>query len=196
MRKPQIAILALQGAFIEHSRMFSRLGADVFEIRQFADLEHQCDALILPGGESTVQGKLLKELELFEPLKQRIISGLPVMATCAGIILLAEKLCDDDTVHFGTLPVTVRRNAYGRQLGSFYTEGNFGDIPNVTMPFIRAPQIAGYGENVSVLSSHNGVPTAVCFENQLAMTFHPEITEHTDIHEYFLKNIVIPYYSV
>lgn len=114
-----IAVLAVQGAFIEHEKKLQALGADVFEIRQAKDLERHFDGLVLPGGESTVQGKLLRELGLFVPLQEKIRAGLPVMATCAGLILLAEHIADDPTVHFGMLPVTVKRNAYGSSLAAF-----------------------------------------------------------------------------
>ena len=117
----KIGVLAVQGAFIEHEKMIEALGHEAFEIRQKRDLEQEFDGLILPGGESTVMGKLLRNLGLFEPLQQKITQGMPVLGTCAGLILLASKLAEDDTVNFGTLPVTVKRNAYGRQLGSFQT---------------------------------------------------------------------------
>lgn len=186
-----IAILALQGAFYEHRKVLESLGAKVFEIRKNSDLENSCGGLILPGGESTVQGKLLRELELFDILRQRIAAGLPVLATCAGAILLAEKAADDTTVHFGTLPVTIRRNAYGRQLASFYATGSFAGVDGlVDMPFIRAPQIVSCAKDVDILATYRGQPTAVRFRNQLAMTFHPEITGSGKIHEYFLKNMV------
>jgi len=191
--KLHIAVLALQGAFAEHRKMLENSGADVFELRCRKDLDKKCDALVLPGGESTVQGKLLRELGLFEPLKQRIGNGLPVMATCAGVILLAEKLEDDPATHFGTLPITVRRNAYGRQLASFYTDGHFSGIDApVPMPFIRAPQIVGYNDKTEVLATVGNSPAAVRFHRQLAMTFHPEITGNPSIHRYFLEKIVLP----
>ena len=110
-----IGILAVQGAFIEHEKMLVKLGADCAQLRKKSDLTG-IDGLVLPGGESTVQGKLLKELELLKPLKQKIENGLPVLATCAGLILLSEHIVNDENRYFGTLPVTVRRNAYGRQL--------------------------------------------------------------------------------
>lgn len=189
--KLKIGILALQGAFAEHRKMMESLGAEVLELRQKRDLAAKIHALILPGGESTVQGKLLRELEMFGLLKKRIANGLPVLATCAGTILLAEKLCGSSTVHFGTLPVTVRRNAYGRQLSSFYINENFAGHPDVPMPFIRAPEITATGAQVEILARCNGVPTAVRYRNQLAMTFHPEITGSDLIHRYFLEKIVI-----
>ncbi len=183
----KVAVLALQGAFAEHEQMLSRLNADFFEIRQKQDLEREFDALILPGGESTVQGKLLRELDIFDGLRRKIASGLPVMATCAGLILLAEKLSNDPEVHFGTLNVTVRRNAYGRQLGSFLATGNFGSFSDVPMPFIRAPYIESAGKGVEILARHDGYITAVRQGNQLAMSFHPELTQDTRIFRYFLE---------
>ena len=190
--KLKIGILALQGAFAEHRKMMESLGAEVIELRRKTDLSKSCNALILPGGESTVQGKLLRELDMFNILKRRICSGLPVMATCAGTILLAEKLHESTVTHFATLPITVRRNAYGRQLSSFYTDSEFAGIPDIPMPFIRAPEITGIDRSVEVLATFNGQPTAVRHGNQLAMTFHPEITNSSEIHRYFLENIVIP----
>ena len=125
----KVAVLAVQGAFEEHEKVLQELGAQTIQLRQAKDLEDSFDALVLPGGESTVQGKLLRELDMYEPLRAKIAAGLPVLATCAGLILLAEHIAGDDTVHFGTLPVTVKRNAYGRQLGSFhYAEGEFVGI--------------------------------------------------------------------
>jgi 5'-phosphate synthase pdxT subunit len=159
-------------------------GADVFEIRQLADLERGFDLLALPGGESTVQGKLLKDLGLFDPLKERIGNGLPVFATCAGLILLAEKI-DDPTgrnatrpeTWFGALPVAVKRNAYGRQLGSFLARGEFDGMPDVPMTFIRAPAITSIlSPDVKVLSTFEDSPTAVRWRNITAFTWHPELT--------------------
>ena len=142
------------------------------------------DLLALPGGESTVQGKLLKDLGLFAPLKQAIDGELPVFATCAGLILLAERI-DDPGRHgdetrperwFGSLPVAVRRNAYGRQLGSFTTIGDFDGRHGVTMTFIRAPAIATVlSPEVRVLSTFDGAPTAVRWRNITAFTWHPEL---------------------
>ena len=127
----KVAVLAVQGAFIEHEKVLETLGVESFEIRQKKDLENDFSGIILPGGESTVMGKLLKELDLFEPILEKIKGGLPVLGTCAGLILLAEKLSNDENVYFGTLPVTVKRNAYGRQLGSFYTEEEVKDVGKI-----------------------------------------------------------------
>lgn len=192
----KIGILAVQGAFIEHKKRLEELGAECFEIRNKSDLIHEIDGLVLPVGESTVQGKLLKELELFDQLQERIKSGLPVLATCAGLILLAENLKNDTVRHFATLPVTVVRNAFGRQLGSFYIEQEFGTLGKVPMTFIRAPVIETVGKNVEILSvvcdsenakENNKKIVAVRFKNQLAMSFHPELNSDNKIYEYFLE---------
>ena len=124
----RIAVSAVQGDFAEHEQVWKEMGIDCIELRSRGDLRRSYDALVLPGGESTVQGKLLRELGMFEPLRKQIRSGLPVLATCAGLILLAEKIANDERSYFQTLPVTVRRNAYGRQLGSFHTVGFYGDL--------------------------------------------------------------------
>ena len=148
----KIAVLAVQGAFIEHEKKLETLGSECVELRQKKDLDTEFDGLVLPGGESTVQGKLLRELDMFDALKEKIDSGMPVLATCAGLILLAEKLTNDEHVYFGTLPVSVRRNAYGRQLGSFHTVQEFAGIGEVPMTFIRAPYMEEAGEGVQVLA--------------------------------------------
>ena len=156
----QVGVLAVQGAFAEMEAYWREEGADVFEIRQLADLGRPMDLLALPGGESTVQGKLLNDLGLFAPIKERILGGLPVFATCAGLILLAEKIDDPgrrDATRpekwFGVLPVAVKRNAYGRQLGSFTTRGDFDGKHDFPMTFIRAPAITDVlSDEVKVLS--------------------------------------------
>ena len=185
----KVGVLAVQGAFAEMAAYWRAQGAEVFEIRQCADLERDMDLLALPGGESTVQGKLLNDLGLFAPLKERINGGLPVFAVCAGLILLAEKI-EDEHGHagvrpsqwFGVLPVTVRRNAYGRQLGSFRTVGTFDGAPNVPMTFIRAPAITAVAPEVEVLSSFKDAPTAVRWHGITAFTWHPELNA-----DHFLK---------
>lgn len=183
----KIAVLAVQGAFIEHEKMLSRLGAECFEIRQKKDLEQDFDGLILPGGESTVIGKLLKDLDMFAILQSKIKEGLPVLGTCAGLILLAKKLSNDENVYFGTLPVTVRRNAYGRQLGSFYAEEEVKQVGKVPMAFIRAPFVESVGEDAEIIAKVDGNIVGVKYQNQIGISFHPEVTECTKIHEYFLK---------
>ncbi|MBQ6107142.1 MAG: pyridoxal 5'-phosphate synthase glutaminase subunit PdxT, partial [Thermoguttaceae bacterium] len=162
-------------------------GVEVMEIRQRADLQNTFDALVLPGGESTVIGKLLRELELFSPLQERLQAGLPVFATCAGLILLADQIENDSFTYFRTLDVTVRRNAYGRQLGSFHTEGNFAEMSRVPMSFIRAPSIESVGPGVTILSEYHGKPTAVMQGNQLALAWHPELLSDHRVLTWFLE---------
>lgn len=185
----RIAILAVQGAFVEHETILHDLGADCFEIRQSKDLAQDFDGLILPGGESTVMGKLLKELNLFESLKYKIKEGIPVLATCAGLILLADNLEDDSTRHFQTLPVTVRRNAYGRQLGSFEVVEHMKGIGRIPMTFIRAPYIVEGAPDVEVLARVDKKIVAVRYKNQLAMSFHPELTKDNSVHRYFMEMV-------
>ena len=120
----RIAVLAVQGAFEEHEKVLRELGAETVQLRKASDLLEQFDGLILPGGESTVQGKLLRELSMLQSIRGKIKEGLPVLATCAGLILLAEHIAGEETVHIGTLPVAVKRNAYGRQLGRRLFPGN------------------------------------------------------------------------
>ena len=185
----RVAVLALQGDFAEHETALRQCGAEVMEIRQRSDLQKTFDALVIPGGESTVIGKLLRELELFSPLRERIRAGLPVFATCAGLILLADRIENDPAAYFRTLDVTVRRNAYGRQLGSFHTEGDFATLGHVPMSFIRAPSIERVGTGVTVLSEFDGKPTAVMQGNQLALAYHPELLSDHRILTWFLERI-------
>ena len=135
----------------------------------------------------TVQGQLLHKLEIFEPLKAMIADGLPVLATCAGLILLAEHLDGDATTHLAALPVCVKRNAYGRQLSSFTTTADVGDIADYPLVFIRAPYISAAGENVQTLAKVDGNIVAVRYQNQIGLAFHPELTDDTRIHASFLK---------
>ena len=179
----KVGVLAVQGAFAEMAAYWRKKGADTFEVRQLADRGRGMDLLALPGGESTVPGKLLKDLGLFDPIKKLIEGGLPVFATCAGLILLAERIDDpgrrDDTrpeKWFGVLPVAVKRNAYGRQLGSFTTIGKWDGIPDTTMTFIRAPSITAVSDGVEVLSTFDGQPTSVRWRNITAFTWHPELS--------------------
>ena len=188
-----IAVLAVQGAFIEHEKVLKEIGAEVFELRKKEDLDRPFDGLVLPGGESTVQQKLLKELGMFDILKKKIQDGLPVFATCAGLILLAEKLSNDDRRGFQTLPVTVKRNAYGRQLGSFHRDGIVRGIAQdetlFPMEFIRAPYIEEVREDTEVLAKVDDHIVAVQYKNQLAMAFHPELSVDDRLHRAFLQII-------
>lgn len=182
----KVAVLAVQGAFIEHEKMLQTLGIECIEIRQKNDLKQSFDGLVLPGGESTVQGKLLKELGMFNNLQNLIKEGIPVLATCAGLILLADKISNDDRSYFQTLPVTVKRNAYGRQLGSFSVNSEINGIGSFPMEFIRAPYIEAVSNEVEVLSKVNHNIVAVKYKNQMGMAFHPELGSDTRIHEAFI----------
>ncbi len=184
-----IGVLSLQGAFIEHRKMLEDLGVTTFEIRQLKDLNQEFDGLILPGGESTVQINLLKKLGLLEPLKDKINKGLPVLATCAGLILLAQNVQQGYEKAFNSLPVTVKRNAYGRQLGSFVTTQDIKDIGNFEMIFIRAPYIEKVDDGVEILSQVDNKIVGVRYNNQLALSFHPELSNDNSIHKYFLSMI-------
>jgi 5'-phosphate synthase pdxT subunit len=180
----RIAILALQGAFIEHQQILERMGVETFEVRQFSDWQQHKDGLILPGGESTVQLHLLRQLGLYEPIREAILGGLPVFGTCAGMILLSEGYLD-------TMQIRVLRNAYGRQLGSFHT---IEDVPpigrDVPMTFIRAPYIKEVlSSKVEVLATVDGHIVAARQAHQLATAFHPELDDDTRIHQFFLDMI-------
>ena len=183
----KIGVLALQGAFIEHEKMLEGLGAECFEIRQKKDLLQDFDGLVLPGGESTVIGKLMRELDILEPVREKIQNGLLVLGTCSGLILLAEKISNDENVYLGTLPVRVKRNAYGRQLGSFFTEEEMKDIGKVPMTFIRAPYVESVTEGVEILAEVKEKIVGVRYENQIGIAFHPEVTKDDRIHKYFLE---------
>ena len=185
----QIAVLALQGAFIEHEQMLARLGVSSVEIRQKRDLDCAYDGLIIPGGESTVQGKLMRELGLFEPMKEKIEQGMPVFGTCASLLLLAKEIRNDDRRHFSTMDVTAVRNAYGRQLGSFYTQAQFKGIGTIPMTFIRAPYIASVSDCVEVLATVDDKIVAARQGNQLVTSFHPELNDDLSVHRYFLNMI-------
>lgn len=177
-----IGILALQGAFLEHQQMLQRLGVESFLIRNLANWQKHKDALIIPGGESTAMMKIMTDEGLMAPIQAAIHGGLPVFGTCAGMILLDDK-------HLGCMDITVLRNAYGRQLGSFQAEHEFRGIGPVPMVFIRAPYIERCGEGVEVLSTLNDHIVAARQGNMLACSFHPELTTDTRIHEYFLNMI-------
>lgn len=185
-RTKRIAVLAVQGAFIEQEQKIHKLGAECVELRQKADIMQEFDGVILPGGESTVQGKLLMDLGMLQPLRDRIKEGLPVLGTCAGLILLAENIDSEDQIWLGTLPVCVRRNAYGRQLGSFRVDETFGEIGTVPMTFIRAPYVESVREDVQILARVQNRIVAVRYGNQLGIAFHPELDTDDRIHELFL----------
>ena len=174
----RISVLALQGAFAEHRQMLRRLGVETFEVRRLSDWHQPKDALIIPGGESTAQLKLLRDLELLLPIRDAIMNGLPVFGTCAGLILLAKQV--ENESH--------ERNAYGRQSGSFITEAPFSGT-TVPMSFIRAPYISHVHNGVEVLSEVDEKIVAAREGNQLVTAFHPELTDDPFVHSYFLQMI-------
>ena len=183
----RIAVLALQGAFAEHRQKLAQLGVDSFEVRQLKDWDQPKDGLIIPGGESTTQAKLLNELGLMEPVKEAIAAGLPVYGTCAGLILLAKKIEGETSHRIASMDITALRNAYGRQLGSFYIEAPMKGIEgNIPMTFIRAPYIKEVWGDAEVLAEVDGKIVAARQGNQLVTAFHPELNESLEIHKYFL----------
>ena len=185
----KIAILALQGAFAEHEQMLQGLGVETVLVRNLEDWNKALPlggdggglcGLVIPGGESTAMMRIMKDEGLFEPIREAILGGLPVLGTCAGLIML-------DDGHLGTMDIRVRRNAYGRQLGSFHTIADFKGVGKVPMTFIRAPYIEEAGDGVEVLSVIDGHIVAARQGNQLVTAFHPELDGDSRIHEYFLN---------
>ncbi|MGM9714221.1 MAG: pyridoxal 5'-phosphate synthase glutaminase subunit PdxT [Prevotella sp.] len=199
--KKTIAILALQGAFFEHEQMLQSLGAETMLIRYLPDWEAflaktdggRHAGLVIPGGESTAMLRIMRDENLLLPLRQAIASGMPVFGTCAGMILLAARVDNDDRERLATMDITVRRNAYGRQLGSFYTEASFEGITTgqetVPMTFIRAPYITHVGSEAEALAVVDGNIVAARQGKQLVCSFHPELNDDTRIHSLFLSMI-------
>ncbi|MDR1373274.1 MAG: pyridoxal 5'-phosphate synthase glutaminase subunit PdxT [Dysgonamonadaceae bacterium] len=177
----RIGVLALQGGFVEHIITLQKLEIETFEIRKKQDLKQKFDGLIIPGGESTVIGKLLDELELFEHLQDLINKGVPTFGTCAGLILLANR--------FKAINIKVKRNAYGRQLGSFAVNAEFKDIGQIPMVFIRAPYIEKVGNEVETLSVVDEHIVAARQNHILVTAFHPELTSDTRVHRFFIEGI-------
>ena len=185
----KIGVLAMQGAYAEHISILKNLEVDTVEIRNKEDLK-EIDGLIIPGGESTTMGKLIRTLDIYDDLKEKIESELPVWGTCAGMILLARSIYEDDTKHLATMDIEVKRNAYGRQLGSFDTKSFVKGIgEDVEMVFIRAPYIESVGNNVEVLSVVDGNIVAAKENNMLVTSFHPELTGDNRVHKYFIDMV-------
>lgn len=189
MVKTTIGVLALQGAFAKHSEMLYKLDVGVIEIRKPEELL-QCDGLIIPGGESTTMMHQMEFIDFSGALRQ-FASQKPVFGTCAGLILMSEKILSSEKLPFGFLSVTVERNAFGRQLESFRIpvdiafEGS--KIRNYPAFFIRAPRIREYSPSVTVLSTYQNEPIFVQQNFHLGCTFHPELTQDASIHRYFLQ---------
>ncbi len=186
----RIGVLAVQGAFAEHITAMKLLGAECFEIRQKSDLIHDAmDGLILPGGESTVMIKLIQEQDMFDTIQQSILDGLPVFGTCAGLILLAKTIINEDNKTFNAMDITVKRNAYGRQLGSFKTTSPFANLGHIPMVFIRAPLIERVSKDIEVLAMVDKDVVAARQKNMLVTAFHPELTTDLKVHQYFLEQM-------
>lgn len=186
----KIGILALQGAFAEHAKVLDKLGVTSVEIRNLEDFQqYQSDlsGLILPGGESTTMGKLLRDQNMLIPLRGAILNDLPVFGTCAGLILLAKKITSQEESHLATMDIVVERNAYGRQLGSFYTEAECKGVGQIPMTFIRGPIISSVGEGVEVLATVDDQIVAAQEQNMLVTSFHPELTDDARLHQYFIN---------
>ncbi|SES71955.1 5'-phosphate synthase pdxT subunit [Prevotella sp. kh1p2] len=182
----RVAVLALQGAFAEHRRALAEIGVDSFEVRNAADWRQPKDALILPGGESTVQLKLLHDLDLYESVRQDVAAGLPTLGTCAGLILLAREVEHESAARLGTMDIVVKRNAYGRQLGSFHTEADFQGLGRVPMTFIRAPYIERVGPGAEALATVGGHIVAARQGAQIVTAFHPELDSDRRIYHLLL----------
>lgn len=186
-----IGVLALQGSVIEHFRSLSMIeGINPYEVKTISDLG-KISGLILPGGESTTLGKLIKDFELTGPIIKRANEGMPIWGTCAGMILMAKEIVNEDYVHLGIMNISVRRNAYGSQLDSFKTEMLIPEISdeNIPLVFIRAPWVESAADNTKVLAILDNHIVAVRQDNLLATSFHPELTENTAFHRYFAEMV-------
>jgi pyridoxal 5'-phosphate synthase pdxT subunit len=186
-----VGVLALQGAFVAHQRAIESTGARTRQVRLPADLEG-IDALVMPGGESTTMSKLLTTSGLFDDVKALLSDGLPVLGTCAGMILLATEVLDGrpDQLSFGAIDISVQRNGYGRQIDSFETDL---DVVGFERPFhavfIRAPKVVGIGANVEVLAEYDGVPVVARQGHVMVASFHPELTGDARLHARFLQEV-------
>lgn len=184
-----VGVLALQGAFTKHIEVMQSLGVQVVEVRKATDLD-QCQALIIPGGESTT---IMRRIE-FIGMEQKLLDFAkhnPVFGTCAGLILMACKIANSGQTPYQLLDITVERNAFGRQIDSFRADIDLHIKPVKTFPafFIRAPRILKWGPHVKILATYNQEPVLVQEGHHLGASFHPELTEDPSIHQYFLEMI-------
>lgn len=190
----RVGVLALQGDFREHLFALEECGVSALPVRRLAELA-KIDALVVPGGESTAIANLAQSFELFDPIAARIKSGMPVFGSCAGMILLADRVLDAAVGQktFGGLDITVRRNAFGTQVDSFEVDLEFQGLTNppVRAVFIRAPWVESVGEKVQILAHHEHA-VAVQQEGLLATSFHPELTGDNRIHRYFIESVARP----
>ncbi len=187
----RIGVLALQGDFIEHIFCLEKLGAKAIPVRKPDELK-ELDGLILPGGESTTITSLLHSFNLLKPLKELAHNGLPVMGTCAGMILMAKKVSNSNIDTLALMDMEVKRNAFGRQLDSFETELDMPSLGKKPFPaiFIRAPIVESTSPQVEILSKLNSnIIVAVRQGNLVALAFHPELSDDTRLHRYFLETV-------
>ena len=181
-------VLALQGDFREHGRVLADLGATPVEVRTVEELA-EVDCLIIPGGESTTIGTLARADGLVEPIRERVLRGMPVLGTCAGMIVLAERVEGGEPL-FALMDITVRRNAYGRQVDSFEADLDVEGIEHpVRGVFIRAPMVQDVGERARVLAVHEGHPVVLEQANLLVASFHPELVGEAGLHRYLLGKV-------
>ena len=187
----KVGVLAVQGAVAEHLELLNQIPDVCAQEVKYLDGLNEIDGLIIPGGESTAIGRLLRDFNLLQPLKERILNGMPVWGTCAGMILLAKSLENDPMVHLGVMDITVERNAYGRQLGSFETELVVKEVSSNKIPlvFIRAPYVTQTKSTVSTLLEIDDRIVACRQQHMLATSFHPELTKDTTFHRYFVDMI-------
>jgi 5'-phosphate synthase pdxT subunit len=187
-----VGVLALQGDFREHLQAFARIGVEAKPVRTAGELA-KVSGIVIPGGESTTIGKLARIFDVFEPLHKAIAGGLPAFGTCAGLIMLADRIIDgiEGQETFGGLDVTVQRNAFGNQLDSFETDLMVSGIPNpVHAAFIRAPIITEVGSATVLSTLPDGRIVAVSQGNILGISFHPEVTGEDGVHELFVREFV------
>ncbi|MCS7198095.1 MAG: pyridoxal 5'-phosphate synthase glutaminase subunit PdxT [Candidatus Bipolaricaulota bacterium] len=185
----RVGVLGLQGDFREHLTVLRSLGVDARDVRTKEQLQ-ELDGLIIPGGESTTIAYLLEKMGMLSALRERGAQGFPIYGTCAGMILLARELNDPYPENrIGLMDITVKRNAYGRQLDSFEVDLQIKHIGEFHAVFIRAPKIVRVGSEVEILAEHDGVPVLVRQKNLLASSFHPELTGDPRVHKYFLEMV-------
>ena len=186
----RVGVLALQGDFREHIAALTSIGVDAIPVKTEAEI-NSVDALVLPGGESTTIAKLARIFGVFDLLKAKIDSGLPVYGSCAGLILLADRILDgvEGQETFGGLDITARRNAFGRQVDSFEGEIEFAGLGKLNGVFIRAPWVEEVGVGVEILATSHGHPVAVRQGSILATSFHPELTNDYAVHRYFIEEL-------
>ena len=182
----KVGILALQGDVREHANILIKLGAEPIKVKSPEDLT-DIDALIIPGGESTTIGMLVRKYKLDKAIKEKHKQGMPIYGTCAGAIVLAKGIIDSKQPKLNLADISIKRNDYGRQIDSFEAELSIKDIGNFNGVFIRAPIIKSFYNGVEILSEHNNNPVMIKQHNLLITTFHPELTNDTRVHEYFLN---------